>query len=46
MLLSHTEVALTLQNVEAVVDYAKKGFTFNSKEQLLAIVNLEGSKQE
>ena len=46
LLLSYIDVALSLQNVKAVIEYAKKGFAFQSKEQLLAIVNLEASKQE
>jgi hypothetical protein len=45
LLLNYIDVALSLQNMKAVVEYAKKGFAFQSKEQLLAIVNLEASKQ-
>lgn len=45
LLLNYIDVALSLQNVKAVIDHAKKGFAFQSKEQLLAIVNLEAFKQ-
>jgi hypothetical protein len=32
VLLSYIEVALALKNVQVVVDYAKKGISFQTKE--------------
>jgi hypothetical protein len=46
VLLSYIEVALALKNVQVVIDYAKKGISFQTKEQLLAIINLEAKQEE
>lgn len=43
-LLNYIEISLALRSTKAVVTYALKGVSFDSKEQLLAIVNLEAEQ--
>lgn len=43
-LLNLVEISIALRQTETVIEYAKKGLAFDSKEQLLAIVNIEAAK--
>ena len=46
LLLNYANIGLTLQNVKAVIEFAKMGLAFQTKEQFLSIVSLEENKKK